>query len=204
MTNCIVLQNEIPGVIIDEESRVSSVIIPIVMKDDEPHVLFEVRSSSIPEQPGDICFPGGMIEEGESPKEAALRECIEELCIDEKQCQILGPSLIFHAPSMSVFPFIAEIKDYKGTFSEYESSEVFMVPLSFFKENEPERYALEWQRKASDDFPYERIVGGKNYKWRRQIQSEMFYSYQGRSIWGITAKIIYYSLVKYGIEKYGL
>ena len=200
----ILIQNEMPGVIIDEESKVSAVIIPIVIKDGEPNVLFEVRASSIPDQPGDICFPGGIIEEGESPRQAAIRECCEELCITEDQCQIIGPSILYHAPAMSVFPFIAELKDYQGTFSKSESAEVFLVPLSFFKENEPERFKIEWKRKPIDDFPYDRIVGGKNYKWRRHIQSDLFYNYQGKDIWGITAKIIYYSLVKYGIEKYKL
>jgi len=195
--------NKITGVIIDDESLKSAVIIPIVNVHGEKHVLFEVRSMKLDGQPGDVCFPGGMIEEGESPIEAAVRECCEELKITEDQIHVIGPAHIFHTFSLSCFPFVAEIKGYEGGFNE-EVSEVFTVPIDFFMNTKPEKHALEWTRLDSPDFPYDRIIGGKNYKWRNQRNYELFYDYKGRTIWGFTAKMLYYDFVRFAAEKYKL
>ena len=52
----------------------SAVLIPLVQVDGEWSVLFEVRSSTMRTQPGDICFPGGRIDPtDESPLFAALQ-----------------------------------------------------------------------------------------------------------------------------------
>lgn len=39
-----------------------AVLAPVVCVDGEEHLVFEVRSSKLSWQPGDICFPGGVIE----------------------------------------------------------------------------------------------------------------------------------------------
>lgn len=36
-----------------------AVLLPLIEKDGEIHILFEVRSLSMRRQPGEICFPGG-------------------------------------------------------------------------------------------------------------------------------------------------
>lgn len=182
------------GVIIDDESVLAAILIPLIKVDGEDHVLFEVRSSNLPDQPGDVCLPGGIIEEGETAKEAATREACEELCIDESQISEVAPAKIFHAPSITIFPFFARINNYEFSFSKDEVAEVFTVPLKFFKNTEPEKHMVEWQRTPDEDFPYDKIVGGRNYKWRKQFQAELFYEYGGHIIWGNTAKMIYYNL----------
>lgn len=189
------------NLIIDEESALAAVIIPMIKVDGEDSILFEVRSSALPDQPGDVCLPGGIIEEGETAQEAAVRETCEELCIDKLHISEVTPAKVFHAPSITMFPFFAKINHYDFTFSEDEVSEVFTVPLSFFENTKPEKHMVEWQRTPGEDFPYDKIVGGRNYKWRKQLQAELFYEYNGHVIWGITAKIIYYNLRKGKNEK---
>ncbi len=183
-------------VIIDEGSTVAAVLIPIVEIDGEQHILFEVRSNKLPDQPGDVCLPGGIIENGETALEAVIRETCEELCINENQIEDIQSAKIFHMPSLCMIPFVAKIKAYDFSFSKDEVGEVFIVPLSFFKNNEPEKHIVEWKRAPGEDFPYDKIVGGKNYRWRKQSQVEIFYEYSGHVIWGSTAKIIYYNLAK--------
>ncbi|NEU34154.1 CoA pyrophosphatase, partial [bacterium LRH843] len=57
-----------------------AVLVPLVQKQDELHVLFEVRAHHLRRQPGEICFPGGKIEPNDStPQDAAVRETTEEL-----------------------------------------------------------------------------------------------------------------------------
>ena len=153
-------------------------------------LLFEVRSEKIGHQPGDVCCPGGMLEEGETPEHAALREMTEELLVQPRQIEILGPLDIFSGGSMLVHPFVCILHDYDGRYSADEVSEVFRVPLSFFLENEPDVYEVGWRMEPGDDFPFDRIHGGRSYPWRKRTDRILFYEYEGHVIWGMTAKII--------------
>lgn len=55
-------------------TRACAVLVPIIYKDGEEQAVFEVRSSKLGWQPGDVCFPGGRIDDGDdSALEAALR-----------------------------------------------------------------------------------------------------------------------------------
>ena len=197
-------ENLITGVIIDDESKRAAVLIPIIEVDGKNHVLFEVRSMKLAGQPGDVCFPGGIIEDGETALEAALREAEEEIYTPKDSFEILGPTHVFHTPGITSFPFVAKLKSYDGRFNREEVSEVFTVPLEFFMNTEPERHMLEWVRLESETFPYERIVGGRDYRWRKQRQPELFYNYEGRTIWGFTGKILYYDLVRHAVSAYGI
>lgn len=180
------------GVIGDEKRFRSAVCIALVDRGDGDHdVLFEVRSTEIPAQPGDICLPGGAIEPGESPEEAALRETAEELLIEPEQIEMLGPSDVFRAGSVVSYPFVALISGYEGTFSSREVAAVFRVPLSFFAKNEPEAYHIAYEPKFGEDFPFDRIHGGKNYGWRRAEQTTLFYQCGSHTIWGLTAEVMH-------------
>lgn len=63
----------------EETAFKAAVLVPLVQVDGEWHVLFEVRSLTMRKQPGDISFPGGKLDGGETAQEAALRETYEEL-----------------------------------------------------------------------------------------------------------------------------
>ena len=56
----------------------ASVLIPLLQVRGEWNILFEVRNPGIT-QGGEICFPGGRVEPGEKPSDAAVRETQEEL-----------------------------------------------------------------------------------------------------------------------------
>ena len=156
----------------------------------EYDVLFQVRSSNIPDQPGDICLPGGALEKDEQPRQAAIRETCEELLIQPEQITIIGESDRFHVRNMMLYPFVGIIHDYHNTFSQEEVAEVFRVPLQFFLQTEPDRYSVDTVVQPEENFPYELIVGGKDYRWRTSRIEELFYQYEGRVIWGITARIM--------------
>ena len=68
---------------------VFAVVAPVVFESKEPYLLVEVRAEGIA-QAGDPCFPGGKIEEGESPAQAASREMEEELGIRVLPEEFLG------------------------------------------------------------------------------------------------------------------
>lgn len=59
--------------------RRAAVLIPLCYKEGVPAVLFTVRSQLVSTHKGQVSFPGGHCEEGESAPIAALRETREEL-----------------------------------------------------------------------------------------------------------------------------
>ena len=173
-----------------EACKKSAVCIPLIETDHEYNVLFEVRSSHIAHQPGDICFPGGMMESGESYEQTAIRETMEELLVTREQIQIIGPMDIFWGSTILVHPYAAILKDYKGSYSTDEVAETFCVPMSFFLNTKPEIYQNRMHVIPEEDFPYERIHGGKNYGWRERREDVYFYQYRDRTIWGMTARMM--------------
>ena len=173
-----------------EQARKSAVCIPLIDTEDGFDVLFEIRSSRMQSQPGDICFPGGMVEQRETEQEAAVREMTEELLVDPRQIRMIGPMDIFPASRLYVYPFVVLLENYRKTFSTDEVEDVFRVPLQFFLENEPEIYYTHMQVIPGEDFPYDRIYKGREYEWRERTEEIFFYQYKQYNIWGMTAKMI--------------
>ena len=54
-------------------------LVPLCLKNGKPAVLFTVRSQNVSTHKGQVSFPGGHIEPGESSAAAAIREAREEL-----------------------------------------------------------------------------------------------------------------------------
>ena len=184
------IRNHQAGVIGDEKRFRCAVCIPLIPVEDGFDVLFEVRSGKIPAQPGDVCLPGGGMEPGETPDQTAVREACEELLVKPEQLSVVGPADVLREGNVILHPFAAILTDYCGTYSMAEVAEVFRVPLKFFLENEPDVYTFPMSYRLSDDFPFDRIVGGRKYAWRESIHEALFYEYNGRTIWGFTARVM--------------
>ena len=170
----------------------AAVCIPLLKNAEGGYdVLFEVRAVTIAHQPGDVCLPGGMVEEGETPREAALRELREELLLNEEQICYLGDmDKLYTGSSLIMYSFAAEVTEYQNTFSPAEVDEVFRVPLEFFLHTEPKCYVTQAKVEPGEDFPYELICGGREYNWRSRKEEVCFYQYEGHVIWGLTAKMM--------------
>ena len=57
---------------------------------DEPGVILTVRREHLRTHAGQIAFPGGRVEPGEAPIEAALREAHEEILLDPGAVEVVG------------------------------------------------------------------------------------------------------------------
>ena len=180
-----------PGIISETIQHVSAVCIPLTEGSDGDRVLFEKRAETLKHQPGDVCFPGGRVENGEKPEEAAVREIMEELLVEREQVEILGPLDILAIGFSQVHPYACRLRDYHGCFNSPEVDEVFQVPLAYFLETEPEIHEVRWKVELGPDFPVDKIHGGRDYPWRERIDRICFYEYDGHVIWGMTAKIMY-------------
>jgi coenzyme A diphosphatase NUDT7 len=180
-----------PKIIGEEQFRKYAVMAPLINTPNGICLLFEKRTNKLRHHPGEICFPGGKIEPGESLQECAVRETMEELLVQRQQIDILGPGDIFLSPfNIMVHPFIGVIKDYQDTFSKDEVADIIKVPLSFFRSQQPDHYESRLINQPPDDFPYEWIPGGENYPWAKGTYDIFFYKYENIIIWGMTAHMI--------------
>ena len=173
--------------------RRSAVFIPLVRKDGGIHILFEVRASSLKHRPSEISFPGGGIEEGETPMEAAIRETKEEIGSYPEDIKIISELDLLVTPvKYIIHPFAGYLDNIDHiSLNKDEVDHVFMVPLSYLLENHPKKYFNTVQVVPDQDLPFDLIPGNKNYKFENGKSQILFYKYKDYVIWGITAKILY-------------
>jgi 8-oxo-dGTP pyrophosphatase MutT (NUDIX family) len=169
-----------------------SVLVPLVERNGELHLLYQQRSESLRRQPGEVSFPGGKMERGEMPEDCAIRETVEELGIPRGSIDVIGElDYIHHYNNFTMYAFPASVADanFNRTMNRAEVREVFFVPISFFMENEPEIYNYEISPKADADFPYDKIQPKGAYNWRAGSVPVPIYNYGERIIWGLTGRI---------------
>ena len=189
--NCEKITHHTPGLTGFEELKKFAVAIPLVHTPEGTRILFEERAHQLAHQPGDICFPGGKVEDGETPKEAALRELCEELLISPEQITFLGACDIYlTGRGAAIFPFVVELHDYENTYSPDEVEELVLIPAAFFAETKPEEIFTTIKEVPDEDFPFDKIYGGKSYPWRNYRRRIAFYHYQNKTIWGMTGGIM--------------
>ncbi len=173
--------------------RYYAVMALLTEQNGELHFVLNKRAEGV-HQPGDICFPGGHCEKGECTRSAALRETEEEMGIAKERILLLGKSdYMLTVYRGKIQPYIGYITP--ETYAAIrpcpkEVAEVFTVPLSFFAQNPPEVHTMRWLPDLPEDFPFDRIEGGKNYPFSRAQVGQRFYTYQGHTIWGFTAQVI--------------
>ena len=139
--------------------------------DEEYKILFTKRSEQLKTHSGEVSFPGGKWEEGDSNLyQTALRESNEEINLDMKNVTKLGPlNFLLSRHKIEVNPFVGylnQLQDFKGNF---EIDEIFTVPISFLMNEENIEYK-EFNRKDLKVY----------------IPS---WVYNGNRIWGLTAMI---------------
>lgn len=171
----------------------SSVLIPLVEIGGNLYILFQLRSKTLTMQPGEISFPGGKREKSDKDFEmTAVRETCEELGIDTDNIEIITEMDTFVAPfNLIIHPFLGMIKDTSLIkINKAEVDHIFMVPLDYFLNSEPDKFYTRVQVIPDESFPYHLIPGGRDYEFRTGDYDVLLYNYNGYIIWGITAKII--------------
>ena len=167
----------------------AAILIPIVRGKDEPALLMEVRSLNVL-QPGEVCFPGGHIEEGETCMDAALRETYEELGIRPSSVNVLpGMEPEWHREKKYVYPVLAEIDPFEPEsllLRREEVSEVFTMPFSWLLSHEPAVYDI--SDPESEKLPVILRQYLRNYK--RGPNTTYYWAYERYGIWGLTARFL--------------
>lgn len=185
------LKDRTPGLM--DSKRAYAVLVPLVEQNGELCLLYEVRARTLRRQPGEVCFPGGLMEKGESPEDCALRETWEELAIPPDRVRLLGRlDFIAHRASFLMQPVLGVVDSSaldRMAPSPAEVEEVFFVPLSHLLRTPPIEYTYELVPTPAENFPYEIIGIPKNYRWQNGRENVPVYPWEGRAIWGLTGRI---------------
>lgn len=174
-------------------SRRSAVLIPLVERSGTLHLLFEVRSAAI-RQGGEVCFPGGLVEAGERPEQAAVRETCEELLVEPSQVRVLAPMFQTERGDLRIMSYLGTVSGYADSFSPDEVSRIFLLPLDWFLQNEPEIHTGRLEVRPDEGFPYDLIPGGRDYPFAAGTRRFYFYRTPHGVIWGLTAAILYHTI----------
>ena len=150
----------------------ASVLIAVVAR-PAPTVILTRRTDDLPSHAGQIAFPGGKIDAGDTtPAGAALREAWEEIGLESGLVEPLGYlDLYLTFSGFRILPTVARVEpDFALTPNRNEVADIFEVPLAFLMT--PENHLL------------------KSREWKGIIRHYYEIPYQDRYIWGVTAGIL--------------
>lgn len=100
-------------------------------------VLLTRRAASLRSHTSEVSFPGGRLEKGEDPQQAALREAFEEVGLAPEEVEILGTLSPFSTRKLEVaiLPYVGWLKSPPVlTPDPSEVEEVLRVPLARLRE----------------------------------------------------------------------
>lgn len=178
----------------EEFFKFFSVLVPVVEKDGRLYLLYEVRARHMVRQPGEICFPGGELEDGETLEECALRETWEETGIPVEKIRIVNQlDTIFTYSNFAMYCYLGIVEESALEtlrLNQDEVEEVFLVAIDELMEHEPDVYWTKIVPQPPEDFPYYEVTGGEPYNWRQgKAPVPVYRAMNGKRIWGLTARI---------------
>ena len=170
-----------PATLIDEPGfRKAAVLLPLI-GGDAVSVLFTRRTETLPNHKGQIAFPGGRLEDGETPVQAALRETTEEIGVEAERVKIWGVMDEIWTPTgYAITPVVAELDSVAELIpNPREVARIFTAPLLFFADETAARKE-------------EILVDGR-------VRPVYYYQYDGELIWGATSLMLRHLLVRLGL-----
>jgi 8-oxo-dGTP pyrophosphatase MutT (NUDIX family) len=160
---------ETPG-----QPRQGGVLILLYEKMGQPHLVLTRRRDDLQSHAGQISFPGGRREIGETLQTTAFREAYEEIGIPPAELDFLGrlSSLYIPPSDYEVHPFVAWYKNGRPHFTPQESevAEILEVPLSHLLD------------------PNTRVE--ESWEIRGFQLNVPFYLVSGHKVWGATAMML--------------
>lgn len=154
-----------------EGFRRAGVLVPVLEAPGGLELLFTVRSSKLSSHAGEVAFPGGGVDPGETHVEAALRETFEEVGLRVSPDDVIGRLSDHPSPAGYVAtPIVARVKwPQELELNSAEVASVFTVPLI-------ELAAIEPTTRAASLSRYRRLL--YSYPWGEH------------NIWGFTGNVV--------------
>ncbi|MDP2777199.1 MAG: CoA pyrophosphatase, partial [Anaerolineales bacterium] len=152
----------------DTVLKCAAVLVPLTLYQDEWHMLFTRRTERVESHKGQVSFPGGACDEGETtPEQTALREAEEEIGLNPADVKVLGRlSHLITISSFRVSPIVGVIPwPYAFRVAGVEVARIFPIPLAW-------------------------LVNKKNY-WEFSLRESersliAYHPYDGELLWGAT------------------
>jgi 8-oxo-dGTP pyrophosphatase MutT (NUDIX family) len=150
----------------------AAVLVAVVDR-PEPTVILTERLKTMRKHPGQISFPGGRIDPGDTGAiAAALREAEEEIALPASQVEVIGTADLYRTitgfevtPVIGVVPPGLPLRPHPD-----EVASLFEAPLAWLLD--PARHAIRTVELQGEERSYYEI------------------DWQGRRIWGVTAAMI--------------
>ena len=151
--------------------KCAAVLVPLVWQDHEWHLLYTRRTDTLESHKGQVSFPGGACDDGETtPEQTALREAEEEIGLNPDDVKVLGRlANLITISYFRVTPVVGVVK-WPNVFrvGEAEVARVFTIPLG-------------WLANASNRWQFERPES------KRALIA--YHPYDGELLWGATARM---------------
>ena len=148
-------------------------VLALVLETPAPSLVFTVRAAALSRHAGEISFPGGLLDPGESLAEAALREAEEEIGLDPALPEVVGalPPVHTHVSGILVVPFVGVIA----------APPVFRV--SDAEIDEILTFSMRDLAAAERPMSLPRDGGGRWHGWAYEVD--------GHTVWGATGWMLH-------------
>jgi len=160
------LQYDRAAQVLAASPKPAAVLVPVVLREEEPTMLLTQRASHLRAHSGQIAFPGGrMDEEDGTPLVTALREAEEEIGLDRRFVRAVGYLDPYLASSgYMVTPVVGAVEpDFSLRLNPAEVVDAFEVPLAFLLDpDNHEIHAREWKGGVRQHYA---IPFGERYIW---------------------------------------
>ena len=151
--------------------KCAAVLLPLTYYKNEWHVLYTRRTDRVESHKGQVSFPGGACDEGETtPEQTALREADEEIGMKPNDVKVLGRlSRLITISSFRVSPIVGVIPwPYAFKVAGVEVARVFTIPLLW--------------------------LANRNNYWEFSLRESersliAYHPYDGELLWGATARM---------------
>jgi 8-oxo-dGTP pyrophosphatase MutT (NUDIX family) len=161
-----------PVASLEPGDRAAAVLLPLVLG-PEPAIVLTVRAAALSRHAGEISFPGGLQDPGETLEETAVREAHEEIGLAPGSARLLGalPSVHTFVSSILVTPFVGTLDRLPPlTVNRAEIDEVVTFELARLARAE---------RRVAYDRPGEGVWHG------------FVYELDGHTVWGATGSMLH-------------
>lgn len=162
----------VPGVVPDDVRQAAGLVL-LYPVDARSHLLLTVRRADLPDHAGQVSFPGGEIEDGETRTEAALREAREEVGLEPGSVAVIGRLTALHIPV----------------------SRFVLHPVVAIASQRPNLAPSDDEVDRLLEAPVEHLIGGdhlavRNSNHRGAPARVPYFDIDGVELWGATAMVV--------------
>jgi 8-oxo-dGTP pyrophosphatase MutT (NUDIX family) len=155
----------------------AAVLIPIYRKEETPHIVFQVRTDLVEHHKGQISFPGGAEDPGDSDLlMTALRETEEEIGLVAEDVEVWGQlDDLVTISNFVVTPYVGLVTraaPYPFAPSGYEVAELLEAPLAHLHGPGLNLEAVSWRdmRVPPPSYSFgEHVIWGATARMLRQL-----------------------------------